>query len=130
MSERPRPLILTLNNLDTKTEILEGAYKLSHTPEWRNIYVAPDRTPKEREEHKMLRDELKRRRQEGEENIVIRKGKIVKKNEPEVAHTRASTETDVRSLPLSARSARSQEQRAQAASDRQGTPRVPATNAQ
>ena len=79
MTERPRPLVLTLDSVDCKTEILENAYKLSHFNEWKKVYLAPDRTPKEREENKKLREELQRRKQDGEEDIVIRKGKIVKK---------------------------------------------------
>lgn len=92
--ERPRPLILTVDNFEKKLEILENAYKLSHTTEWKNVFIAPDRTPKEREEHKKLREELKRRQHEGEEGIIIRKGKIVKKArvEPVIASASGSSE--------------------------------------
>ena len=43
------------------------------------IQIAPDRTAKQREERKQLRDELERRKNEGEEDLVIRHSKIVKK---------------------------------------------------
>ena len=46
--------------------------------EW-NIYINPDRTKHEQNTHKALRQELKRRREEGEENLIIRGGKIVSK---------------------------------------------------
>ena len=42
-----------------------------------NIYVSTDRTKKQREADKELRDELKRRKDLGEKNLVIRNSKIV-----------------------------------------------------
>ena len=81
-SERPRTLVLTLDNLEKKIEILENAYKLSRSSKWKRVYIAPDRTLKEREEHKKLRDELKKRKEDGEENIFIHKGKIIQKTRP------------------------------------------------
>jgi len=40
--------------------------------------MCPDLTPKEREEGKTLREQLKKRRDEGEDNLVIRGNKFVK----------------------------------------------------
>ena len=45
-----------------------------------HVNVTNDKTQQERETEKALRDELHRRRNDGEENIIIKKGKIVKKN--------------------------------------------------
>ena len=39
-------------------------------------------TKKEREAAKELRKELKRRKSQGEENLIIRRGKIVERKEP------------------------------------------------
>ena len=72
MQDKPRALVLTLDSLDQKTEVLDKAYRLSHSVKWNNVYIAPDRTPKERAEHRKLREELKRRQEEGENDIVIR----------------------------------------------------------
>ena len=43
-----------------------------------NISVCPDLTPQQREESKKLRTELSRRKDEGEEGLVIRRCRIVK----------------------------------------------------
>ena len=75
-TERPRSLVLTLDSVSIKTEILENAYKLSHFNEWKKVYLAPDHMQKKREEHKKLREELQRCKQDGEEDIVICKGKL------------------------------------------------------
>ena len=45
------------------------------------IFINPDRTFNERMEYKSLRDIKKAREAEGEENLVIRNGKIIK-NQP------------------------------------------------
>ena len=49
------------------------------------MYLSPDLTLREREEGRKLREELKRRRDNGEHNLVIRNRKIV-----EVKNDRAS----------------------------------------
>ena len=98
-SEKPRTLVLTLDDMGTKVQILEKAYKLSHSSKWRRIYIAPDRTLKEREEHKKLRDELKRRKEEGEGNITIRKGKVVKTTEPETVDANGSGDSSTSTQP-------------------------------
>ena len=46
----------------------------------RRIIIAPDLSKEESELDKKLRDELKRRREAGETNLIIRKGVIVKQN--------------------------------------------------
>lgn len=43
------------------------------------IYISPDLSKKAREKGKKLRDELNRRRKNGEANLVISKGKIITK---------------------------------------------------
>ena len=40
------------------------------------MFIDPDRTPKEQEDFKKLRDEFKRRKESGE-NVVMREGKIL-----------------------------------------------------
>ena len=99
MEEKPRTLVLTLDSLDQKTEVLEKAYRLSHSSKWNSVYIAPDRTPKERVEHKKLREELKRRQVEGENDIVIRRGKIIKKARPGEMSSSAQEESHSREVP-------------------------------
>ena len=82
-SKRPRPTIIKLNSMDKKTEILKiGKFKYeppdTEDAEHINIYAHPDRTKKEQEIHKNLYEELNTRRENGESDIFIRSGKIVK----------------------------------------------------
>ena len=48
--------------------------------EWNGEFIDPDRTPKEQEKHKALRQELKRRKNAGE-NVKSRNGKILTSHE-------------------------------------------------
>ena len=58
-------------------KIIKLAPQLRNNPGFSNIYVNPDRTKEEREQGKKLRQELATRRENGEENLVIRRGKII-----------------------------------------------------
>jgi len=42
------------------------------------IYISPDLTLREREADKKLRDELRQKREDGEEGWFIKRGKLVK----------------------------------------------------
>lgn len=74
--ERPRLLIVTIDNLEAKKDLLSMASQLKDT-KWKNIYINPDLTKQEREEGKKLRAELLSRRQAGEANLTIRRGRVV-----------------------------------------------------
>ena len=73
-----RLLIVTLELEETKWEIIRLAPQLRHSERWPRVYLSPDLTRAEREEGRKLREELKRRRDNGEENLTIRNHKIVK----------------------------------------------------
>ena len=68
--------------------------------------MCPDLTPKEREEGKTLREQLKKRRDEGEDNLVIRGNKFVKLTPRTQRHTAAAqlmsdqTEPNVSTISL------------------------------
>ena len=83
LEDRPRLLVITLENMETKMELLRMSSELRNFTEWRNLYINPDLTPAEREANRQLRQELARRRAAGEENIVIRRGSIVKVRQEE-----------------------------------------------
>ena len=68
---------VVLDSVKSKRMILGAAKKLRESDAWNNIYVTPDLSPKEREKNKQLRAELKKRKEDGEDSLVIRKGKIV-----------------------------------------------------
>ena len=74
---RARLTKVTLDSVKSKRELLNNAKKLRSTEKWERVYITPDLSPREREENKKLREELKKRRDEGETGIVIRRGKIV-----------------------------------------------------
>ena len=76
---KPRLLRVTVRSDETKTNIMKRAYKLNTgvTNKSEKVYINHDLTPKERETEKELRDELRARRGNGEEDLVIRNGKIV-----------------------------------------------------
>ena len=63
-----------------KAEILRQATSLRRSDDFRGIYINPDLTPTQRKEAFTLKAELKRRRQAGE-NVFIRYGNIVKREE-------------------------------------------------
>ena len=89
-----RPIRLTFTNPTKRLEILRNNKNLRLEDEdfmictsdfceekgskHNHIYVSPDKTKKQRDEEKALRDELKKRR-ETEPDLIIRNGKIIKK---------------------------------------------------
>ena len=107
-----RPIKLTFNSFEKRRKVLINNINLrldadgENTCEYDNcstyptnhvhIYVTTDKTKREREEEQKLREKLKERRDAGEENIIIRKGKIVSKEARQNAHPRwAQVSVDV-----------------------------------
>ena len=76
-----RMIIVTLRNKQMRDQVLRSAKNLRRIPEWDGVYIGPDLTKKERESDYNLRQELKRRRNNGEKNLMIRRGHIVTKEE-------------------------------------------------
>ena len=76
---RPRLLKVTVDGERVKKQILTKAKQLKTTDfkEWNNIYITPDLTFKERQQNRKLRSELNTRRENGENNLIIRNGRIV-----------------------------------------------------
>ena len=75
--EKPRLLLITLEDISIKRSILKQATKLRNSSKWNEVFIFPDLTPKERQTNKKLREELRNRKQVGEKNLIIRRGKIV-----------------------------------------------------
>ena len=73
-----RPIKVSLKNVELRNNILKlrNIYCKSGN-ETKQIFIAPDRTLQERENHKKLVAELKERKSKGEKDIMIRNGKIV-----------------------------------------------------
>ena len=77
--EKIRPILLVFKDEEIRTKILRNNrdLKLKEDNISSSIYVHIDRTQKQRETEKELRAELKRRKDSGEKNIVIRNEQIV-----------------------------------------------------
>ena len=72
--DKPRSLMVTLDS--PREPVLRRAKMIRRYRCWLTVFIDPDRTPKEQDEHKKLRNEFKRRKENGE-NIVMRDGKIL-----------------------------------------------------
>ena len=60
-----RPLRVCLDNEMTKRKILSRSSQLKSKPDWEKVYVIPDVTLAERNANRLLRRELKERRDRG-----------------------------------------------------------------
>ena len=80
MDGKVRPIRIELNRESDKFEVLKKLENLRHTKNrtLKKAIITTDMSFKQREANKLLKEELKERRQAGEMNIKIRKGKIVK----------------------------------------------------
>lgn len=76
---RPRLLRVGLTDYMLKQAILRRSRMLRQTDRWERVFIAPDLTFKERDERKVLLDEMKTRKEAGEENLTIYKNRIIKK---------------------------------------------------
>jgi hypothetical protein len=78
---RPRPLKLILDTEENKIQVLKAAKNLRLQKErgWERVFIHQDLTPKERELRKPLVQELKSRRAQGETDLIIYNGKVMKK---------------------------------------------------
>ena len=95
---KSRVQLVRLPDLVTKRQILSKSVQLRSKTTWKEVYVNPDLTRSERETQKLLRDELKARKEKGESDLIIRGNRIVKKGgtknvgqSPSSLHTTVST---------------------------------------
>ena len=77
MAGKQRLLIVTLDSEESKWEVIRQVPQLRHSDQWPRVYLSPGLTRSEREEGRKLREELKRRRDNGEHHLVIKNRKIV-----------------------------------------------------
>jgi hypothetical protein len=78
---RPRMLKVTMNNEDKKREAVKKSPELNAgvTEPNKRVYINHDYTPRQRQKYKELKEEKQRRTDQGEENLVIRNGKVMVK---------------------------------------------------
>jgi len=76
---QPRPIRADLASEDARNRVLRNAESVKGWRDgfWKGVFVHEDQTPKEREAHKKLEEELRRRRAAGEANLKILNGEIV-----------------------------------------------------
>ena len=80
LDDKPRLLKVQLSNLHQKRRTLANTKKLRETSgTFQKVYVTPDLSLTERQENKCLRDELFQHKKDGKKDLIIRRGKIVKK---------------------------------------------------
>ena len=75
---KPRLLKVVCANAESKRALLLKAKSLRGKEEYKYVYVNPDLTPAQQAQSKELREELRRRRNLGED-VIIRHGAIVPK---------------------------------------------------
>ena len=71
-TNKHRPLLLTIEELDDKNYLISYSHFLRHHEQYKSIFIAPDRTKLERIKHKKAVDELRQRRAKGETGLIIR----------------------------------------------------------
>ena len=72
-NDKPRSLMVTLDS--ERGPVLSRAKMIRKYKCWMKVFIDPNRTPKEQEEHKKLFDDFKKRKENGE-NLIFRNGKI------------------------------------------------------
>ena len=81
-SSSARPLRIVFSDTRTKFEVLTSSDKLNDSKDenLKQIRISVDRTQFELDQRKMLKEELERRIMDGETNLVIIRGEIIKKD--------------------------------------------------
>lgn len=70
--ERPRLLRVKCTSVGVKESVLRNAKNLRKSPKFKGVYINPDRSPLQQRFWKDLYDELKKRREQGEDVIIFR----------------------------------------------------------
>lgn len=80
-----RLLIVTFRDQDVQQDVIRKAKQLRNMAAYRKTFINPDLTPTQRNERKNLNQELRRRRNLGDE-VVIWKGKVTEKSKLQNFH--------------------------------------------
>ena len=79
--DKPRPLLIRLGSEKEKWSILGRSKNLRNSSKYGNIYIARDMTKEERKDDFTLRQDLKKKKERGDNSWVIKNGKVIKKND-------------------------------------------------
>ena len=80
-TQNPRPMKVVLDSVESKVSLLKKAKNLREKEEggWSKVFIHQDLTPKQREARKPLVAELKQRKANGEKDLIIFNGKVLKR---------------------------------------------------
>jgi len=78
---RPRPIKMVVESVEQKAQIIKSAknLRMAQKGDWKNVYIHQDLTIKEREQRRMLVQELKDRKEKGETDLILVGDRIVKR---------------------------------------------------
>lgn len=78
---KPRPIKAILDSEENKIRVIRNAKNLRRAKEggWEKVFVHQDLTPKQREARNLLVQELKARVAQGETDLTIYRGAVVKR---------------------------------------------------
>ena len=82
---KTRPVRVVLADVADKSKVLKKLQVLKNSEEqadqdiFREVHLSSDNTRKQREEFKTAKDELEKRIQKGEKDLMIKNGKVVTK---------------------------------------------------
>ena len=108
-SDKIRPLKVSFQDINLKRDILGKAKLLAHGPH-KNIFISLDLTPQQREKDRELRVRLKERRDAGETDLYISKGKIVERYHAKKNSANENVDSDIPDLADSRPSSSSDEE--------------------
>jgi len=73
-----RPLRVVVKTQEGRAMILKRAKDLREVESFKKIFISPDLTRKQQQADKVLREKLKKFKEDGHQNMTIRGGKIIK----------------------------------------------------
>ena len=79
VTNKHRPLLLTVEDIDDKNYLISHSHFLRHHNQFNKVFIVPDRTKLERIKHRNAVDELKQRRAKGKIGLLIRNGVVIKR---------------------------------------------------
>src|SRR6266568_5023925 len=72
-----RPIKVKVKSLESKSEILKRAKQLKENNSFKKVFISPDLTRKQQIVDKDLRDQVKKFREDGHDNVRIKSGKVI-----------------------------------------------------
>jgi len=90
IGDKPRALKAVLHTQAEKIELLRKSKNLQDSETLSDVIIAPDLTPSQQKARKQLVAELRRRKDAGETDIIIKNNKIIKKTTATTPHSHSN----------------------------------------